>query len=171
MAPSCSLPYYARHNAITVFYGSCLGNVYVEAADQLACGTKGLMGRVSSRALDEGGKVHGIIPAAFLAQEVPDRAGTRPNEKETIVRSMHEREKMSKAGIPFDRSGVADLSYFIGLPGGYDTLEEIAEMTTWSHIGVHLKPSLIFVRTTVVLLNINGFYSQQVRSPFGSAGL
>ncbi|PRQ71639.1 hypothetical protein AAT19DRAFT_9754 [Rhodotorula toruloides] len=104
-------------------------------------GTKGLMGRVSSRALDEGGKVHGIIPTAFLAQEAPDRAGTRPNEQETIVRSMHERKKM-----------MADLSYaFIGLPGGYGTLEEVAEMTTWSQIGVHLKP--------VVLLNINGFYS------------
>lgn len=69
---------------------------------------------------------------------------------------------------------MADLSdAFIGLPGGYGTLEvrpsapyatparnvsltvralqEVAEMTTWSQIGVHLKP--------VVLLNVNHFYS------------
>lgn len=55
------------------------------------------MGRVSSRALDEGGKVHGIIPAAFLSAEAPDRANsTRPNERETVVGSMHERKKLSE---------------------------------------------------------------------------
>ncbi|KAK4330259.1 LOG family protein [Rhodotorula toruloides] len=146
-----------EEQAITVFCGSSPGKdpIYGEAADQLARalarrgvtlifggGTKGLMGRVSSKALDEGGKVHGIIPAAFLSAEAPDRANsTRPNEQETVVGSMHERKKL-----------MADLSYaFIGLPGGYGTLEEVAEMTTWSQIGVHLKP--------VVLLNINGFYS------------
>ncbi|GAA6033979.1 hypothetical protein NBRC10512_007544 [Rhodotorula toruloides] len=146
-----------EEQAITVFCGSSPGkdSVYGEATDQLARalarrgvtlifggGTKGLMGRVSSKALDEGGKVHGIIPAAFLSAEAPDRANsTRPNEQETVVGSMHERKKL-----------MADLSYaFIGLPGGYGTLEEVAEMTTWSQIGVHLKP--------VVLLNINGFYS------------
>ncbi|KAJ8292862.1 putative cytokinin riboside 5'-monophosphate phosphoribohydrolase [Rhodotorula toruloides] len=146
-----------EEQAITVFCGSSPGkdSVYGEAADQLARalarrgvtlifggGTKGLMGRVSSKALDEGGKVHGIIPAAFLSAEAPDRAdSTRSNEQETVVESMHERKTL-----------MADLSYaFIGLPGGYGTLEEVAEMTTWSQIGVHLKP--------VVLLNINGFYS------------
>lgn len=68
-------------------------------------------------------------------------------------------------------SAVADLSYaFIGLPGGYGTLEEVAEMTTWSQIGVHLKREspfrlrcpahvLISLVQAVVLLNINGFYS------------
>ncbi|GEM10097.1 cytokinin riboside 5'-monophosphate phosphoribohydrolase LOG family protein [Rhodotorula toruloides] len=121
------------------------------------------MGRVSSTALDEGGKVHGIIPAAFLSVEAPDRANsTRPNEQETVVGSMHERKKLSESCFCSGSTSlvcslaaflaVADLSYaFVGLPGGYGTLEEVAEMTTWSQIGVHLKP--------VVLLNINGFYS------------
>lgn len=60
------------------------------------------MGRVSSKALDEGGKVHGIIPAAFLSAEAPDRANsTRPNEQETVVGSMHERKKLSEAGFSF----------------------------------------------------------------------
>lgn len=31
---------------------------------------------------------------------------------------------------------------FIGLPGGYGTLEEVMEMTTWSQIGVHKKREL-----------------------------
>ncbi|BGP56711.1 hypothetical protein JCM8202v2_004341 [Rhodotorula sphaerocarpa] len=100
------------------------------------------MGRIASAALDADGKVHGIIPAAFLSAEAPDRScNTRPNERETVVGSMHERKKL-----------MADLSdAFIGLPGGYGTLEEVAEMATWSQIGVHLKP--------VVLLNVNHFYS------------
>ncbi|BGP31684.1 hypothetical protein JCM10296v2_003458 [Rhodotorula toruloides] len=167
-----------EEQAITVFCGSSPGkdHIYGEAADQLARalarrgvtlifgsggGTKGLMGRVSSKALDEGGKVHGIIPAAFLSAEAPDRANsTQPNEQGTVVGSMHERKKLSEAECPFSiqfsrsppYSALADLSYaFIGLPGGYGTLEEVAEMTTWSQIGVHPKP--------VVLLNINGFYS------------
>ncbi|GAA6054627.1 hypothetical protein JCM3770_002911 [Rhodotorula araucariae] len=145
-----------RDLAYTVFCGASPGNnpVYLEAADQVARafadasvtliyggGTSGIMGRVSSRCLDYGGKVHGIIPAAFLSAEAPGRSNNRPNETETVVESMHQRKKL-----------MADLSEgFIGLPGGYGTLEEVAEMTTWSQIGVHLKP--------VVLLNINGFYS------------
>ncbi|POY76525.1 hypothetical protein BMF94_0366 [Rhodotorula taiwanensis] len=158
--------------AITVFCGSSPGNdpVYLEAAEQLAArlahsgieliyggGTKGLMGKIATAALDAGGKVHGIIPSAsktaqvaltvdsslqFLSAEAPDRgANSREHETETVVGSMHERKKL-----------MADLSdAFIGLPGGYGTLEEVAEMTTWSQIGVHLKP--------VILLNVNNFYS------------
>ncbi|GAA5879556.1 hypothetical protein JCM3774_000285 [Rhodotorula dairenensis] len=147
----------SRPQSITVFCGSSPGTdpVYLEAANELATelaknqitliyggGTKGLMGKIASSALDAGGKVHGIIPAAFLSAEAPDRsANTKPNEVETVVGSMHERKKL-----------MADLSdAFIGLPGGYGTLEEVAEMTTWSQIGVHLKP--------VILLNVNNFYS------------
>ncbi|GAA6019313.1 hypothetical protein JCM10207_001259 [Rhodosporidiobolus poonsookiae] len=141
---------------ITVFCGASPGNspVYARAAEQVAKalaadgieliyggGTKGIMGIVAKTALDVGGKVHGIIPAAFLSAEAPDRRSTRENETETIVSSMHERKKL-----------MADLSQaFIGLPGGYGTLEEVAEMTTWSQIGVHLKP--------VILLNVKGFYA------------
>ncbi|BGP17942.1 hypothetical protein JCM10213_003950 [Rhodosporidiobolus nylandii] len=140
---------------ITVFCGSSPGNrpVYREAAEQVATalaregieliyggGTKGIMGIVARTALEKGGKVHGIIPSAFLSAEAPDRTTEKENETESVVGSMHERKKL-----------MADLSQaFIGLPGGFGTLEEVAEMTTWSQIGVHLKP--------VVLLNVDGFY-------------
>ncbi|GAA5822262.1 hypothetical protein JCM11251_006282 [Rhodosporidiobolus azoricus] len=147
----------ANPTGITVFCGSSPGNspVYAAAARSVAQalvkegievqyggGTKGVMGMVREAALEAGGKVHGIIPAAFLSAEAPERpAKENPCETETIVDSMHARKKL-----------MADLSQaFIGLPGGYGTLEEVAEMTTWSQIGVHLKP--------VVLLNVNGFYS------------
>jgi hypothetical protein len=54
---------------------------------------------------------------------------------------MHERKKM-----------MADhCEAFVGLPGGYGTLEEVMEMTTWSQLQIQAKP--------VVLLNVNGYYS------------
>ena len=40
---------------------------------------------------------------------------------------------------------------FIGLPGGYGTMEEIMEVITWSQINIHSKP--------IGLLNINNFYN------------
>jgi uncharacterized protein (TIGR00730 family) len=40
---------------------------------------------------------------------------------------------------------------FLGLPGGFGTLEEVMEMTTWTQLGIHKKP--------VILLNVDGFYS------------
>ncbi|KAI5475172.1 hypothetical protein MNV49_001859 [Pseudohyphozyma bogoriensis] len=54
---------------------------------------------------------------------------------------MHERKKI-----------MADSSRgFVALPGGYGTLEEFAEVTTWTQLAIHKKP--------VVLLNILGFYT------------
>ncbi|GAA5955954.1 hypothetical protein JCM3765_000053 [Sporobolomyces pararoseus] len=152
-----NLPPADPSSGITVFCGSSPGNdpVYLETATSLAKaiaksgktlvyggGTKGLMGQVARSTLEAGGKVHGIIPSAFLPHEAPDRASRlHSNEIETVCGSMHERKKMFA-----DRSNA-----FIGLPGGYGTLEEVMEMTTWSQLGIHKKP--------VVLLNVNGFYS------------
>ncbi|GAA5918977.1 hypothetical protein JCM5296_004166 [Sporobolomyces johnsonii] len=143
--------------AIAVFCGASPGNdpVYIQAAESVARaiaqagktlvyggGTKGLMGKVASSALEHGGRVHGVIPSAFLSAEAPDRGNAvKPNEIETVVKTMHERKKLMS-----DLSGA-----FIGLPGGYGTLEEVAEMTTWSQLAIISKP--------VVLLNINGFYT------------
>ncbi|GAA5978403.1 hypothetical protein JCM11641_004679 [Rhodosporidiobolus odoratus] len=146
---------------ITVFCGSSPGNspLYTQAAQQVAAaiarerqggepveliyggGTHGVMGIVREAGLRAGGQVRGIIPAAFLSAEAPEGRIMEEHEIEDVVGSMHERKKR-----------MADLSQaFIGLPGGYGTAEEVFEMTTWSQIGVHLKP--------VILLNVNNFYS------------
>ncbi len=53
---------------------------------------------------------------------------------------MHQRKRMM-----FDRSDA-----FLALPGGFGTLEEIAEVTTWAQIGMHNKP--------VGVLNIDGYW-------------
>ena len=43
---------------------------------------------------------------------------------------------------------------FIAMPGGFGTLEELAEVTTWSQLGLHAKP--------VVLLDVAGFWDPLV---------
>src|SRR5260370_16394749 len=43
---------------------------------------------------------------------------------------------------------------FLSLPGGLGTLEELAEVTTWSQLGLHAKP--------VVLLDVDAFWDSLV---------
>jgi len=108
-------------NGIGVVYGG--GNV-------------GLMGNVANGALDAGGEVLGVIPHYLKELELAHEGLTQLY----ITQSMHERKAL-----------MAHLSDgFIALPGGYGTLEELAEVTTWSQLNYHHKP--------VGLLNAFGFY-------------
>lgn len=97
----------------------------------------GLMGAVADAAREAGGEVIGVIPQNLMAREVAHRhlADLR------VVSSMHERKAM-----------MAELSDgFVALPGGVGTLEELFEVWTWSHLGLHRKPC--------ALLDVDGFYS------------
>lgn len=95
----------------------------------------GLMGQIANTALDNGGEVIGIIPEK-IASKVKHE-----NLTDLItVKTMHERKQMM-----FDLSDA-----FIGLPGGFGTLEEMFELLTWSQLGYHTKPC--------GLLNIAGFF-------------
>jgi uncharacterized protein (TIGR00730 family) len=97
----------------------------------------GLMGAVADAALSEGGEVIGVIPRNLVKLEVAHRGAVDLR----IVESMHERKAM-----------MADLSDgFIALPGGVGTLEELFEVWTWAHLGLHRKPC--------ALLDVDGFYS------------
>ena len=99
-------------------------------------GSVGLMGELADAALDAGGRVNGVIPAGLFAREINHTGLTELHE----VASMHERKQLM-----YDRS-----DGFIALPGGLGTLEELAEVTTWSQLGLHSKP--------VVLLDVGGFW-------------
>jgi uncharacterized protein (TIGR00730 family) len=49
------------------------------------------------------------------------------------------------------KAQMSELSdYFLGLPGGFGTLEEFFEVVTWAQIGIHQKPC--------GLLNVNGYF-------------
>jgi uncharacterized protein (TIGR00730 family) len=89
-------------------------------------GAVGLMGELADAALGCGGTVVGVIPRGLFRQEVAHRGLTDLIE----VASMHQRKQ-----VMFEASDA-----FVALPGGLGTLEELAEMATWSQLGLHRKP-------------------------------
>ena len=99
-------------------------------------GSQGLMGELADAALGQGGRVVGVIPVGLFAREENHTGLDELRE----VGSMHERKQLM-----YDLSDA-----FIALPGGLGTLEELAEVATWSHLGLHSKP--------VVLLDVGGFW-------------
>ena len=103
-------------------------------------GRVGLMGALADAALAAGGEVIGVMPHALVQREAAHRGLTRLH----IVDSMHERKAMM--------SELAD--GFIALPGGIGTLEELFEVWTWGHLGVHAKP--------IGLLGVAGYWSSLV---------
>ena len=98
----------------------------------------GLMGAVADAALNAGGEVIGVLPAALEKKELAHLGLTRLE----VVDSMHER-----------KARMAELSDgFVALPGGAGTLEEIFEIWTWGQLGFHGKPA--------GFLNVAGYYDK-----------
>lgn len=100
----------------------------------------GLMGEVADACMAAGGHVTGVLPVGLFSREVPHHGLSTLHE----VPSMHERKQL-----------MYDLADgFVALPGGLGTLEELAEVATWSTLGLHSKP--------VVLLDVDGFWDPLV---------
>jgi len=141
---------------ICVFCGSGTGNqpVYAEAARTLGAvmashshtlvyggGNIGLMGIVADAVLERRGEVIGVIPDFLLKREVGHRGVTRLE----VVQTMHERKKR-----------MADLAdAFIAMPGGWGTLDELAEILTWVQLGLIQQP--------VGVLNTEHFFDPLLR--------
>jgi uncharacterized protein (TIGR00730 family) len=103
-------------------------------------GRVGLMGELADAALAAGGRVVGVLPTGLFSREVGHPGLTELCE----VRTMHERKQL-----------MYDLADgFVALPGGLGTLEELAEVSTWSQLGLHSKP--------VVLLDVDRFWDPLV---------
>ena len=96
----------------------------------------GLMRHAAEAAQAAGGRVIGVIPRAIEARGIA-HAGA---DELIITRDMRERK------AEMERRADA----FIALPGGFGTLEELAEILVLRQLRYHSKP--------VVLLNTNGFY-------------
>ena len=143
--------------AITVFCGSNSGFKEVYQQQAFLLGKKlagenigvvyggariGLMGAVADGALQNGGKVYGVIPEFLRSKEIAHEGLTEL----ILVTSMHER----KVKINELSDGV------IALPGGFGTMEELFEMLTWAQLGLHKKP--------IALLNTNGFYDCLIKA-------
>ena len=115
----------ARNNA-TVIYGG---------------GAAGSMGSLAQGALDEGGRVVGVIPE-FMVKI----AWANPRITETVVvRDMHERKKQM-----MERADA-----IIALPGGSGTLDELLEAISLKRLGLYLGP--------IVILNTRSYYQPLFR--------
>lgn len=143
-------------NNICVFCGSSSGNskIYKNFAVNFAKeivknkltliyggGNIGIMGIISGTIIDNGGKVIGIIPK-FLADK---NLGNNNITDLRIVKDMHERKR-----VMYELS-----DYFVAMPGGIGTLEEIMEILTWKQLSLHKKPC--------ALLNINNFFDYLIK--------
>jgi uncharacterized protein (TIGR00730 family) len=115
-----------------------LGQLFAETKTTLVYGggNVGLMGILADEVLKHGGKVIGVIPDFLEKREVAHKGLTTLE----IVSSMHERKKR-----------MADLSdAFIALPGGWGTLDELAEILTWRQLTLIHQP--------IGILNTNSFF-------------
>ncbi|MDR2499162.1 MAG: TIGR00730 family Rossman fold protein [Tannerellaceae bacterium] len=116
-----------------------LGMVLAMQGIDIICGggKVGLMKCVADGALDNGGRVIGVIPGFLNRTELAHEGLSQM----IVVNTMHERK--------YRMSVMAQA--FIALPGGYGTLDELFEIITWAQLGLHTKP--------VGILNTEGFYN------------
>ncbi|MGE0079514.1 MAG: TIGR00730 family Rossman fold protein [Bacteroidales bacterium] len=108
-------------NGMTVVYGG---------------GSNGLMGCLADTALQEGGKVIGILPRFMDKVEW----GHKKLTELILVKDMHERKRLL----------IEDADAVVALPGGCGTLEELSEVITLKRLGKFTKP--------IIILNTDGFY-------------
>jgi uncharacterized protein (TIGR00730 family) len=121
-------------------------------------GTVGLMGELARTLVSLSGpdSVHGIIPAPLVKHEQRLTASDNPiNEhlygRTTVVPDMHTRKRLMAQEVIEGGPGGG----FVALSGGYGTLEELMEVTTWNQLGIHGMP--------VVLFNVDGYWDGLVQ--------
>jgi uncharacterized protein (TIGR00730 family) len=96
----------------------------------------GIMGKAAQGAIDNNGDTIGVIPIFLKTKEIVNTELT-----ELIVTdNMHDRKV-----IMYEKS-----DGFIIIPGGFGTMDEFFEITTWGQLGLHTKP--------IGILNTNGYY-------------
>lgn len=99
-------------------------------------GRLGLMGALARSVHQNGGKVIGVIPESLRVEGI-----TYEGADELIVTGDLRQRKATME---------ARADAFVGLPGGFGTLEETLEILTLKQLKLHTKP--------IVLVNTQGFY-------------
>lgn len=96
----------------------------------------GIMGKVAQGVIDQKGETIGVIPVFLKTKEIVNKDLT-----ELIVTdNMHDRKV-----IMYEKS-----DGFMMISGGFGTMDEFFEITTWGQLGLHTKP--------IGILNTNGYY-------------
>jgi len=101
----------------------------------------GLMGTVAQACLENNGKVIGIIPEFLQTREIVSHDLTEL----ITTKNMHDRKV-----IMYEKS-----DGFIIIPGGFGTMDEFFEISTWGQLGLHSKP--------IGILNTNSFYDDLIK--------
>lgn len=141
--------------SICVFCGSSTGSneIYKSTAKDLGKfmaekditlvyggGNIGLMGVIANSALENNGKVIGVIPQSLLDKELAHEGVS----KMYVVKSMHERKALM--------AQISDA--FVALPGGFGTFDELFESLTWNQLEIMSKPIAVY--------NINGYFDHLI---------
>lgn len=100
----------------------------------------GLMNAIAVNAKQNGAKVIGVIPEKILEKGL----GSDIIDELIVTPDMHSRKAKLEE--------MADA--FIAMPGGFGTLEELAEVITLRQLEYHYKP--------IVILNHNNFYDKLI---------
>lgn len=117
-----------------------LGNLLSKSGFDMVYGgsSLGLMWACAEQVKKNGSKIYGVMPEKLFQLGV----STDECVELTVTKGMRERkakmDEMSDA--------------VIALPGGFGTLEELAEMIVQKQLGYNKKP--------IVILNTNGFYDK-----------
>ncbi|EDP69892.1 putative protoporphyrinogen oxidase [Flavobacteriales bacterium ALC-1] len=141
----------SKMKSISVFCGSSegndneiiteaylLGNTLAKENITLVYGAAkiGIMGKVAQGVIDNSGKTIGVIPVFLKTKEIVHAELTEL----ITTNNMHDRKV-----VMYERS-----DGFIIIPGGFGTMDEFFEITTWGQLGLHTKP--------IGILNTNGYY-------------
>lgn len=107
----------------------------------------GLMGATSGAALQEGGRVVGVIPTFFS----DDIIHSQPVSELVRVRSLAERKEYL----------IAHSDAFVALPGGIGTLDEVLEVMVANQLGLVRDRSGANQSQgkPMILLNLGGYYN------------
>lgn len=107
----------------------------------------GLMGATSGAALQEGGRVVGVIPTFFS----DDIIHSQPVSELVRVRTLAERKEYL----------IAHSDAFVALPGGIGTLDEVLEVMVANQLGLVRDRSGAnqFQGKPMILLNLGGYYN------------
>ena len=108
----------------------------------------GLMGVTSGAALQEGGRVVGVIPTFFS----DDIIHSQPVSELVRVRTLAERKEYL----------IAHSDAFVALPGGIGTLDEVLEVMVMNQLQIvdgHRILDGTYRTKPMILLNIDGYYN------------
>lgn len=107
----------------------------------------GLMGAMSGAALQEGGRVVGVIPTFFS----DDIIHSQPVSELVRVRTLAERKEYL----------IAHSDAFVALPGGIGTLDEVLEVMVANQLGLVRDRSGAnqSQNKPMILLNLGGYYN------------